>query len=781
MSKTKTNSYSMTLFYLQKTFIYILFLSISTLCFAQQASISGLVTDEREILPYANVILEPKGLGSVTDDTGKYTFENLMAGDYTISVSYVGYETQKQAVSIGKNEKLTLDFTLEASTALEEVVVTGTMKPTFVSASPIKVDVITSKQLDTYLPTASASVVEGIQLVNGIQEVVACGVCYTNTISINGLDGAYTAVLMDGTPMYGNLASVYGLNGIPSMIIDRFEVIKGPSSTLYGSEAVAGVINIITKNPEKQPIFSADIMGTSYLESFGNMAFAPKIGKSSGYIGLNYAYVNNFDDHNQDGFGDGINMDRYSLFSKWNIHRKSGKNFSISAKYYYEDRRNGVEDFVINRNYRKLRGSNAIYGESIYTNRGEIIGSYEFNTTANLKLDFSLSHHDQDSYYGSDHYQAKQKITFSNLIWNIEKPRHDIIVGWTNRYNAYDDNTVATQEVLADGTTQNKADNQFIPGLFIQDEFEANNQWTILGGARLDHYTNHGLIFSPRLNIKYKPSDWTTLRANFGTGFRTVNLFTEDHAFITGQRTVEIVEALNPEQSYNASLNLNHVYSLMNGTGSLDIEGYYTHFTNKIIPDYGTPNKIIYENSDGFARTMGIGLTLNYRFDFPLSFNAGFNMQSATETELNAEGISTTSDIEYAPKWSGIFTANYQWEKQQMTLSYTANITGNMALPEVFDLDENGEIMSISRPTNSKPFSLHNIQLNKVFRQHLTGYVGVQNLTNYRQNTSPLVGYNDPNTAIGFSDFFDTSYAYAPNQGRRFYVGLKWDVNRKRK
>ena len=289
------------------------------------------------------------------------------------------------------------------------------------------------------------------------------------------------------------------------------------------------------------------------------------------------------------------------------------------------------------------------------------------------------------------------------------------------------------------------------------------------------------MIFSPRLNIKYKPTVWTTIRANLGTGFRTVNLFTEDHAFITGQRTVEIVEALNPEQSYNSSLNINHVYSLMDGTGSIDLEAYYTHFTNKIIPNYDTPNKIIYGNSNGFARTMGIGLTFNHSFDFPLTFNAGFNVQSATETEMNAEGISITKDIEYAPKWSGVLTANYQWKQQQITLAYTANITGNMTLPEVFDLDANGELMNVARPTLSQPFSLHNIQLSKVLKKNLMAYIGIQNLTNYRQATSPLVGYNDPNAAIGFSDFFDTSYAYAPNHGREFYLGIKWDVERNRK
>lgn len=755
-------------------FTYIL-LFISLNIFCQNIQIQGQVLAEDEALAFANIQVKGTDIGTTSDAKGNFLLEVSEAGTYTVVATYVGFELQEKTIKLVDGQVAQLDFRLKPSVSLEEVVVTGTMRPTFVSASPIKVDVVTAKQLNTYTPAAASSIVEGIQLVNGVQEVVACGVCYTNNISINGLAGAYTAILMDGTPIYGNLASVYGLNGIPNMIIERFEVIKGPSSTLYGSEAVAGVINIITKDPEKQPTLSVDIMGTSNLESFGNIAVAPKIGKASGYIGLNYAYINNFEDINLDGFGDAINLDRYSLFSKWNFDRASGKKFTLAAKYYYEDRRNGVEEFLKDRNYRDLRGDENIYGESIYTNRAELFGTYEFDTPFDLKLDFSLSDHQQDSYYGSDYYKADQQIAFANLLWNTSSAEHDVLVGLTARYNAYDDNTVATETQESTGQIVNNPNNQFIPGVFVQDEFRPSANWTLLSGLRLDHYQSHGLIFAPRLSVKYKPSDWTTLRTNFGTGFRVVNLFTEDHAFITGQRKVEIAETLRPEQSYNTSLNINQVYAIA-GSGTLDIEAYYTHFTNKIIPDYDTPGKIIYANSEGFARTMGIGLSINHSFTSPLSFNAGINLQRAIETETDENGNTITRDIEFAPRYSGIFTANYNWKKQGLVFAYTANLTGKMALPEVFDLDDNGELLPVARSTESRPFSLHNFQVTKQVNDALTVYGGLQNIFNFRQFDSPLVGYNDPNAAIGFSEFFDTSYAYAPNNGREVYLGVRWDL-----
>ncbi|WP_420319193.1 TonB-dependent receptor [Ekhidna sp.] len=732
-----------------------------------QHTIKGNVSFHGEGFPGATVRLLETDYGAVTDAAGDFTITDLPEGTYTLEIRSVGFKMEKQEVAVPTTQNLQIELQ-ESTLTMDEVVVTGTMQPTFVSQSPVKVEVITSKHLNTYIPAAATSVVEGISLVNGVQEVVACGVCFTNSISINGLPGPYTAVLMDGSPIYGNLASVYGLNGIPSMIIDRFEVIKGPSSTLYGSEAVAGVINIITKDPSTQPLLSADVMGTSHYESFGNFSYAPKIGNSNGFIGLNYAYINDFDDRNGDGFGDNINLDRISLFSKWDIHRPSGKKFSLSGKYYYEDRRNGVKEFLEDRNYRELRGSDQIYGESIYTNRLEIFGTYELPFSEKIRVDYSLSTHEQDSYYGADYYQASQDILFANLIWDKSRGGHQVTTGITSRYQTYDDNTIATEN-----NGSNHPDNQFIPGLFMQDEWKMSDSFTALAGARLDHYQDHGLIAAPRLNLKYKPGQWTTLRSNFGTGFRIVNLFTEDHAFVTGQREVIIEEELQPEESYNFSLNLNHIYTIGTSQGMLDIDAYYTYFTNKITPDYETDGQIRYANTDGFAVSKGIGMNLQQEFEFPLAFNLGFNIQDVTEIENNE-----SRQIEFAPEWTGILTANYNLKAWNTQIGYTARLTGPMALPVVFDLDENGDPLPDPRPTSSATFAIHNLQIAKTLKSGWSIYGGVQNIFDYVQPWSPLTGTNDPNANLGFSDSFDTAYAYSPIHGREIYLGISWSLAR---
>lgn len=759
------------------TLLSLIFSLISMHGLAQTGTIKGAVSSGAESLSFATVTVLGKEIGTTTDENGLYEIQKIAPGEVELVASYLGYQPDTAKLEVKPGKVLEHQFNLVPMTGqLEEVVVTGTMKPTYVKDSPVKVDVVTAKQLETFMPAASSSIMESIQLVNGVQEVTACGVCYTNSISINGLDGAYTAILLDGMPIYGNLAAVYGLNGLPNMIIDRFEVIKGPNSTLYGSEAVAGVINIITKDPEKEPGFAVDIMGTSHWESFGNLAIAPSIGKSSGFIGLNYAYINNYEDENGDGFGDNINLDRLSFFTKWNLHRKSGKPFQIAAKLYYEDRRNGVEAFLKDRAYRSLRGSDTVYGESVYTKRGELFGTYQFNTIENIKLDFSLSHHLQDSYYGSDAYLATQSIGFANLIWNKQWEHHDLVAGLTTRYNAYDDNSVAT-ETEHNGVVENAPNNQFIPGLFLQDEISYLKKLTFLPGVRLDHYQNHGFIFTPRLSAKWKAGNWTAVRANAGTGFRIVNLFTEDHAFITGQREVEIIDELAPEKSYNISLNVNHVYSALQGTGTIDIEGYLTHFTNKIVPDYDTPGKIIYANAEGYAQTRGVGISWDHRFTFPLAFNLGFNVQNVEETEEGQGGQITKRKIEYAPDWTGISNVSYTWNEERINFGITARFTGPMQLPEVFDLGPDGEPLPQSRPTRSQPFALVNFQVTKTFSKGFSLYGGMQNLTNYRQEGTPLVGFDDPASPAGFSPYFDTSYSYAPNHGREFYLGFKWEFD----
>ena len=743
--------------------------------FAQDGSISGIVAVETTSIPFASVVLKGTNYGTSANEYGEFELTQVPFGNYQLQISAVGFVAFSQKVELNsKNLDLGRLELAPSVLGLDEVVVTGTMKETFVSASPIKIDVITNKfLLQTTTPT---NLVEAINLVNGVEEVIGCGVCFTNSISINGLPGPYTAILVDGSPLYGSLASVYGLNSIPASMIERMEVIKGPNSTLYGSEAMAGVINIITKHPKDQPLVDVNLMGTTHGEVFGDIAFSNQIGKKIHVSnGASVAYVNLFEDQNNDLFGDFVSMDRVSVFSKWQLERKQNSKASLMAKYYYEDRRNGVEAYLKNRAYRDLRGNDSIYGESIVTHRAEVFGTYELPTSEKFWIDYSFSYHNQDSYYGADSYKAIQYIGFANFIWNRKFGKHDLLAGLTGRYQWYDDNTVATADSMT-GFLKG----QVIPGVFVQNDWEVmKEKLTILGGVRFDYYQAHGPIVSPRFSFKYKPGKWSAIRGNFGTGFKVVNLFTEDHAFVSGQREVVIEDELKPERSFNGSLNFNHIFTIGNSQGSFDLDGFYTHFTNKIIPDYETAGQIVYQNTGGFASTWGISTSVNHEFKFPLRTKVGFAFLQATETEPNELGVMEEKPILFASDWTGTFTIVYTLRKWKIDFAYSGNITGPMQLPEIYDLDENGEQLSTPRSTRSKPFYLDNLQITKdIAKINLKVYVGLENIVGYRQPISPLSGTTDPNAAIGFSPSFDTSYAYGPIHGREVYLGVRWFVGR---
>src|SRR5690606_13166573 len=316
---------------------------------------------------------------------------------------------------------------------LDEIVISGTLKPVLRSESLVPVEVYTPS---FFKKNPTSNIFEGLQTVNGVKPQVNCSVWNTGDIHINGLEGPYTFVLIDGMPIVSGLSTVYGLSGIPNSLIERVEVVKGPASSLYGSEAVGGLINIITKSPKNAPLFSADMFGTSWGEINTDVGVSTKVGeKAHLLLGVNYFNYSNPFDKNNDNFTDLTLQDRISVFQKWNFTRKSNKLFSIAGRYFYEDRWGGEMNW--NKNY---RGGDEVYGESIYTSRYELMGTYELPVAEKMFFSFSYADHDQNSVYGNTPYMAKQKVGFGQLTWDKKLGNHDMLFGAAFRYTNYDDN-----------------------------------------------------------------------------------------------------------------------------------------------------------------------------------------------------------------------------------------------------------------------------------------------------------------------------------------------------
>ncbi|WP_418512748.1 TonB-dependent receptor [Corallibacter sp.] len=748
--------------------IYIYLIAIITTVSQAQnkADISGNIKNDEGNLTYANVYLKNTTQGDITDENGNYTIKNVTEGDYIIVASFTGYKTIEKKISIN-SKNLEINFTFEQAENLDEIVVTGTLKPVNRLESPVPVEIYSQTFLKK---NPTPNIFEALQNVNGVRPQLNCNVCNTGDIHINGLEGPYTLVLIDGMPIVSGLSTVYGLSGIPNSLIDQVEVVKGPASSLYGSEAVGGLINIITKHPENAPKFSADGFATSWGEANLDLGFKTKIGqKATLLLGTNYYNYSNPIDNNNDNFTDVTLQDRISIFQKWDFKRNNNRKFSLAGRYFYEDRWGGEMQW--NKNF---RGGDVIYGESIYTSRFEVIGNYQLPIKEKVNFQFSYSDHDQNSVYGNTPYIAQQRIGFGQLVWDKTLNKHDLLFGVAARYNFYNDNTTATI----------KADEVVIPSLFAQDEITLSAKQKLLLGARYDYDKRHGSIFTPRIAYRYKPTNNDIIRLNAGTGFRVVNLFTEEHAALTGARDVVIEETLKPEKSYN--ININYLKKLYTQNGMMftfDASIWYTHFTNAILPDYDTnPNKIIYSNLDGYATSKGASLNIDTVFGNGIKALLGVTYQDVSQTEND----NTINQI-LTEKFSGTWAISYKNYKTNLTLDYTGNVYGPMRLPTLGELDP--------RSDKSPTWSIQNIQLTYDGLKNFEFYGGIKNLLNWTPNKGEpfiIARANDPfDEQVSFNPdgnviptpnnpyalTFDPSYVYAPNQGRRLFFGIRYNLN----
>ncbi len=699
--------------------------------------LNGTITCEGVPVSFANILIKGNKKVFFAKVDGSYVIENLSKGNHEITITAVGYEKYKKKIFVLEGINNFNHSLAKSSYLLDQVVVTGSMRETFLQSSPVKVEVITQKLLKKF---STSNVMDFIDNVNGINKQVNCGVCGTNEININGLKGPYTLVLINGMPIMSSLSSIYGLNGIPTSFIKQIEIVKGPSSTLYGSEAVSGIINIITKKPNDVTLLELDGFYTSHRQRNIDFSFAPKLEKLDFLISGNIYKMQNFLDSNKDGFNDVPLSNRLSIFNSLSLLRKNDKKLNISAKYYKEDRFGGVENWS-----EDFRGSDSIYGESIYTNRLELLGTYQFPLDENIKVDWSYTYHHQDSYYGDTKYEAWQEIYFANLIWSKKLDfKHRILMGYSSRYESYIDKTLA-----------NINSQKFVPGLFLQDEITLNSDWNILTGARLDYHSDHNFIFSPRFNLKWQASTYTNFRFSAGTGFRTVNLFTEEHAALTGAREVYIVDKLQPEESYNINLNINSLVRLRKSAGTFDLDVFYTYFSNKIIPDYQTnQNQIIYDNLNGYSISRGVALNFQQNFESPLSISFGGTFLNVYSVNNNNQKFKEL----FVPDFAAVFSVSYLLDFWRTSIDWTGNITGPMYLPKYN--------RSYNRSEKSNWFSLQNLKISKKINNQLQVYVGIKNILNYTQET-PLINPENP-----FGDDFDTSYVYGPLQVRRYFFGI---------
>lgn len=732
-----------------------------------QTNITGRVLADGAPVPAATVSLKNKQ--TVCDVDGNFIINNVPYGSHTIKISAVGYKRLIKQVMV-KNDSAPLILTLTRDSILnEEVVISGTMKPVSKMASPILVEVFTPA---FFKKNPSPNIFESLQMVNGVQPQLNCNVCNTGDIHINGMEGPYTMILIDGMPIVSSLSTVYGLAGIPNSMVKRIEIVKGPASTLYGSEAVGGLINIITKDPSTSEKLKLDYSATQIGEHNIDITAAKSGYKLSALLGVNYFEFNQRRDINGDNFTDLTLQNRLSVFNKWNYKASENTTASLGMRVIYETRWGGEMQWS-----QQFKGTDSVYGEAIKTKRAELISSIV--NKKGLSADLSYNYHLQDSYYGKIKYYANQQVLFGQIRWNKKWNNHQLLSGIPLRYTYYDDNTPGTSNALG----INQPQHSFLPGIFLQDEVSLSKKLVMLAGMRYDYNSVHGNIFTPRLSFKYSSKAGDVFRFSMGNGYRVVNLFTEDHAALTGAREVIVAGTLKPERSWNANINYSGTYKFSAGFLNIDMSGFYTYFTNKIVGDFlSDPEKIIYDNLKGYAVSKGITINTDGSFINGVKINAGLTIMDVYQANKAPDGKKIKQSQLFAPAVSGTFAISYGLSKQKINFDLTGRFTGPMHLPVV---------PNDFRREKSPAYTIMNAQVMKQFADNIELYAGVKNLLNFLPQ-HPLLHPDDPFNKPGgkyfdangnprpgtnpYNYFFDTSYNYAPVQGVKLYAGIRYQL-----
>jgi len=402
-----------------------------------------------------------------------------------------------------------------------------------------------------------------------------------------------------------------------------------------------------------------------------------------------------------------------------------------------------------------------------------MIGATNFSN--NLSVNYSYNSHKQDSYYGTVPLLCTQHIGF--LLGKYQKTigQNDLLVGLPLKYNFYDDNTVATQS-----ENRNKPQKLWIPGVFAQHERKIGENIKTMEGLRLDYNQTHGWIFTPRIALKWN-NKLNIVRLNIGKGYRIVNVFAEEHAAMTGAREVKITENLKPEQSWNINLNYNKKTIIHEGFIGIDASVFYTYFSNKIIPDYDTPDKIIYKNLSGYLVSKGANANLDFTFNNGLKILGGVTFLDVKKTENGKKSVPY-----FTERLSANYVVSYEIIQPKILIDYSANLVGPMRLPLQNEYDP--------RPSKSPISNIQNLQVTKEFNANFKIYGGIKNIFNfvpYKNLPFIISRSQDPfdkkviyeesgavqrNAENPYGLTFDPTYVYASLQSRRMFLGIKYNI-----
>lgn len=719
----------------------------------------GATESAKEILPGGII----RWIGTETavpaNENGVFSISSDTIADKRIVASMPGYMTD--TVDVGDKTYLSIVLKRDAA-ALKGVTVTD-RKGAFISElSVAKTEVINQRELSK---AACCDLAGCFGTQASVQPQTTNIVTNAQELRILGLSGVYNQVLVDGLPMIQGLSYTYGISTYPGTVIDNIYVSKGTNSVLQGYESISGQINLDIRQPDKTDKLHLN----GYINSFGekhiNANVATAIGKKKKWhtlLALHTVQPAGKVDGNHDGFLDLPLLTRYMAYNKWKYgdDKKKGLSLQIGLRVVNEQRMGGQTDYGAAAD----EGSSRVYGQVVrYTQpEASVKATYRLSDDHVVSWVVSGFYHDQESWFGTTNYKARQNSGYLNVqhewLW---RDKHLLKYGISYRYQELDEHIRFTDTTLHRTYAGQYQTNLRVPGVFAENTFHwRDDKIVLITGARLDHHQQWGWYFTPRSMVKYAINTRHTFRASAGTGWRQVNLFSEQVNLLTSSRDLVFAGTLKPEAAFNWGVSHTYRFEAGKTTGTLSGDFYSTHFTNQFFPDYDTdPTKAIIRNFEGTSRSNGLQLEASLMLFKQLEVRAAYNYLDVYRKE---DGRKVT--LPFNPRNRAMGAASYRTKNNRWQADVNTHWFDRMRLP-----DTRSNPVEYQRPMYSTPYITLNMQV--TFRwKTLDIYAGCENITDYRQ-PDPIISADNP-----FSRYFDLSSVWGPTRGRELYVGLRYSI-----
>jgi outer membrane receptor for ferrienterochelin and colicins len=720
-----------------------------------QSLVRGKVTDKNhQPVAGAAVYSMDSSVVALTDSSGQFSLQT----DHAISRLVVWHRLYVRD-TVEVSGQTYIELPLRELQVLTDVTVkaSGRGSSLFISTQTMKTEVITSGELKK---AACCDLAGCFETQGTVQPMTTNIITNSKELRILGLSGVYNQVLIDGMPLIQGLSYTYGISSIPGTLVENIYVAKGTTSVLQGYESMVGQINVIPKPADKGDRMLLNVYMNSFGESHYNVNYRMGKGKLSNLLSAHMVQPAQKWDRDHDGFLDLPQLTRYMLYDKMKYGDENKKGFSsmLGLRYVWEQRSGGQLGF----DPRKDVGSTTVYGQHIKYSQPEIYSKtgFRFDPSRKITLIASGFAQDQASWFGSVNYKAKQQNAYANLQYEQEwRNRHELKAGVSYRYMRLDERIAFSDTFLKRTYAGNYLKLEKIPGFFAENTFSWRGDIiTLITGIRADHHNSFGWEVTPRAMLKYELTEKAVLRASAGTGWRTVNLFSENIGLMVSSRDIVFKDKLLPEKAVNWGLNVLQKFTRKHVEGFMTLDFYQTRFQRQFFPDYDTdPTKAFIGNFSGPSVSNGLQADLNAKFYKLLEAKVAYNFLDVYRI---TDGVKR--ELPFNARHKFLLSLSYLPKSKKWRVDMNAHWFGRQRLP-----DTEGNPEAFRQAGTSSAYTTFNIQLTKSWKQ-LELYGGCENLFDFRQ-LKPIVSWQNP-----FSPYFDTSFNWGPTRGREIYLGIRY-------